>query len=182
VVAAAALHYTTLLEEDATVEAWASFLSGLSEHEGRILLFSRPAVLGSMLHLLHLTTDREIAAVLLELIQELCDDETLACQALELGLLPLLLARLGEGEEEEEWVVLDILALVSSHPEALEALLHPSSPLPPPAAGLAGLGAGQAGRRRRPGLRQLLHQRLQLLQPGQNLCPRHPRHPPSPHL
>jgi len=131
VVAAAALHYTTLLEEDATVEAWASFLSGLSEHEGRILLFSRPAVLGSVLHLLHLTTDREIAAVLLELIQELCDDETLACQALELGLLPLLLARVGEGEEEEESVVLDILALLSSHPEALEALLHHSSPLPP---------------------------------------------------
>lgn len=127
----AALHYTQIQEEDSSVEAWTSLLTGLSDHEGKLLLFSRPNVLGSLLHLLQVTQEEEGLQALLELLHQLCDDETISCQCLELGLLALLLDKLESGGNQElDTGLLDLLALISSHPEALEALLLPCSPLP----------------------------------------------------
>jgi len=135
---AAALHYSNLQatetdqdESGIAVEAWSSFLSGLTEHEGKLVLFCKPVVLASLLHMLKLTRDHEVCQALVDLLQDLADDETFSCQALELGLIDLILARIGSGQEDLETACLDLLALLSSHPEALEQMLLPSSPLPP---------------------------------------------------
>ena len=118
-------------ESGSAVEAWSSFLSGLTEHEGKLVLFCKPVVLASLLHMLELTRDHEVCQALVDLLQDLADDETFSCQALELGLIDLILARIGSGQEDLETACLDLLALLSSHPEALEQMLLPSSPLPP---------------------------------------------------
>ena len=118
-------------ESGSAVEAWSSFLSGLTEHEGKLILFCKPVVLASLLHMLRLTSDHEVCQALVDLLQDLAEDETFSCQALELGLLDLILARIGSGEEDLETACLDLLALLSSHPEPLDQMLLPSSPLPP---------------------------------------------------
>ena len=118
-------------ESGSAVEAWSSFLSGLTEHEGKLVLFCKPVVLASLLHMLRQTSDHEVCQALVDLLQDLAEDETFSCQALELGLIDLILARIGSGQEDLETACLDLLALLSSHPEALEQMLLPSSPLPP---------------------------------------------------
>ena len=118
-------------EKGAAVEAWSSFLSGLTEHEGKLVLFGKPEVLDSLLNMLRLTDDQEVCQALVDLLQDLAEDETFSCQAIELGLVDLILARIGSGQEELETACLDLLALLSSHPEALELMLRPSSSLPP---------------------------------------------------
>ena len=122
---------TDQAEKGAAVEAWSSFLSGLTEHEGKLVLFGKPEVLASLLNMLRLTEDQEVCQALVDLLQDLAEDETFSCQALELGLVDLILARIGSGQEELETACLDLLALLSSHPEALELMLRPSSSLPP---------------------------------------------------
>ena len=118
-------------ESGSAVEAWPSFLSGLTEHEGKLILFCKPVVLASLLHMLRLTSDHEVCQALIDLLQDLAEDETFSCQALELGLLDLILARIGSGQEDLETACLYLLALLSSHPEPLDQMLLPSSPLPP---------------------------------------------------
>ena len=118
-------------ESGSVVEAWSSFLSGLTEHEGKLVLFCKPVVLASLLHMLRQTSDHEVCQALVDLLQDLAEDETFSCQAIELGLIDLILARTGSGQEDLETACLDLLALLSSHPEALEQMLLPSSPLPP---------------------------------------------------
>jgi hypothetical protein len=66
--------------------------------------------------LLRLTGDQAVLQALLDLLQDLCEDEAVSGQALELGLLPLLLDRLGSGPAEPQAACLDLLALLSSHP------------------------------------------------------------------
>ena len=85
----------------------------------------------SLLHMLRLTSDHEVCQALVGLLQDLAEDETFSCQALELGLVDLILVRVNSGQGDLETPCLDLLALLSSHPEALEQMLLPSSPLPP---------------------------------------------------
>lgn len=118
-------------QDEGAVEAWSSFLSGLTEHEGKLILFCKPVVLTSLLHMLRLTSDHEVCQALVDLLQDLAEDETFSCQALELGLVDLILVRTNSGQGDLETACLDLLALLSSHPEALEQMLLPSSPLPP---------------------------------------------------
>jgi len=126
-----ASHFSHLTEESGGVGGWSSLLAGLTQHEGNLLLFARPDVMGSVLHLLHLTRDGETLQTLLELLQEICEDETISVTYLNLGLHQILVNRLHGEEWEDVATCLDILALISSHQLCLEVLLSPSSPLPP---------------------------------------------------
>jgi len=114
---------------ESALESYASFLAGLSDHEGKLQFFSLPPLVKSILNILSLSTSEETLNTTLELLQDLCEDEPLGNVYVEHDLVPLLLSKIEIWPSDLVSSSLDLLALLSSHSSILPRILNPSSPL-----------------------------------------------------
>lgn len=114
---------------EAALESYASYLAGLSDHEGKLQFFSHLPVVQSVVSLLAVSTSEETINTLLELLQELCEDESLGNVYVENDLVNILLLKIDNWPPELVTSSLDVLALLSSHSTILPRILNPTSPL-----------------------------------------------------
>jgi len=115
--------------DEAAMESYASFLAGLSDHEGKLNLFKDLAVVGSITEILAYSKSEETIGSVLELLQELFEDEDLSSAYIEQNFVEILLEKISSWPSELVNSALDLLALLSSHPTILPRILHPTAPL-----------------------------------------------------
>jgi hypothetical protein len=106
------------------VDSFLNFLSGLNDHEGKVMFFNRLPIIRSMMFILKHLKEEESQESLFELLQDLCEDEGISNMFIDYNLLPILLD-LGLQSKQS----LDLLALLSSHPSVLPRILSSDSPL-----------------------------------------------------
>jgi len=115
--------------DEAAMESYASFLAGLSDHEGKLCFFKDLAVVGSINKILACSKSEETISSVLELLQELFEDEDLSSAYIEQNFVEILLEKISSWPSEPVNSALDLLALLSSHPTILPRILHPTSTL-----------------------------------------------------
>jgi len=115
--------------DEAAMESYASFLAGLSDHEGKLVFFEDLAVVGSIAKILASSKSEETISSVLELLQELFENEQISSAYVEQNLVEVLLENISSWPSEQVSSALDLLALLSSHPNILPRILHPTSPL-----------------------------------------------------
>jgi len=113
----------------ASMDSYASFLSGLSDHEGKLDFFLRAPIIGSIIHLFNHSTSEETNSSLIELLQELLEDESLGNAYVDQKLVHILLEKMNTWPADLVTSSLDLLALLSSHSSILPRILNPTSPL-----------------------------------------------------
>jgi len=111
------------------LESYASFLAGLTEHEGKVLLFSTDIFVQSILTILNTSSSVETLGTTLELLQDIFEDESLSNVYVEQNVVALLLSKMDSWPSDVATSSLDLFALLSSHASVLPKILHPSSPL-----------------------------------------------------
>jgi len=105
-------------------QSYSNFICGLSGTEGNLKVLRRSKIIKAMLHIFEHSVDTEVKEMLLELLQELCEDETLSKGLLDEGLLRVFLS---VGFLSKSY--LDLLSLVSSHPSCLPLMTGGDSSL-----------------------------------------------------
>jgi len=114
---------------EAALESYASFLAGLSDHEGKISFFLLLPLAKSIICILSKSTSEETISSILELLQELFEDEFIGNVYAEINMVNILLVKMNIWPSELVTSALDLLALLSSHSSILPKILNPTSPL-----------------------------------------------------
>jgi len=114
---------------EAALESYASFLAGLSDHEGKLQFFTHLPIVQSIVRLLTVSTSEETINTFLELLQELCEDESLGNVYVDNDLVNILLLKIDNWPPELVTSSLDMFALLSSHSTILPRILNPTSSL-----------------------------------------------------
>merc|ERR1719318_1966505 len=114
---------------EAALESYASYLAGLSDHEGKLQFFSHLPLVQSVVRLLTVSTSEETINTVLELLQDLCEDESLGIVYVDKDLVNILLLKIDSWPPELATSSLDVLALLTSHSTILPRILHPTSTL-----------------------------------------------------
>jgi len=115
--------------DEAGMESYASFLGGLSDHEGKHDFFKMIPIIRSIIKLLSSSTSEETISSILDLLQELFEDEQVGNAYVEHNLVDILLKNMNTWPSELEASSLDLLALLSSHSSILPKILNPTSTL-----------------------------------------------------
>jgi len=115
--------------DEAGMENYASFLGGLSDHEGKHDFFKMIPVIRSIIKLLSSSTSEETISSILDLLQELFEDEEVGNAYVENDLVNILLKNINTWPPELVASSLDLLALLSSHSSILPKILNPTSTL-----------------------------------------------------
>jgi len=111
------------------LESYASFLAGLTEHEGKIKFFSLGVVVKSISSILNTSSSEETLVSMLELLQDIFEDESVSNVYVEQNVVSLLLSKINSWPSDVVTCSLDLFALLSSHASVLPRILHSSSPL-----------------------------------------------------
>jgi len=115
--------------DEAAMESYASFLAGLSDHEGKQMFFKSNPIIRSITKILCSSTSEETISSVLDLLQELFEDEEVGNAYVENNVVDILLKNINTWPPELVTSSLDLLALLSSHSSILPRILNPTSPL-----------------------------------------------------
>jgi len=114
---------------ESALESYASFLAGLTDHEGKNHLFSLLPLVKSIIYILQVSTSEETLNTVLELLQDLGEDETVSNVYVKNELVTFLLLKVNIWPTDLVTSTLDLLALLSSYSSILPKILNPTSPL-----------------------------------------------------
>jgi len=115
--------------DEAGMESYASFLGGLSDHEGKHDFFKMIPIIRSIIKLLSSSTSEETISSILDLLQELFEDEQVGNAYVQENFVDILLKNINTWPSELVASSLDLLALLSSHSSILPKILNPTSTL-----------------------------------------------------
>jgi len=115
--------------DEAGMESYASFLGGLSDHEGKHDFFTLIPIIRSIIKLLSSSTSEETISSVLDLLQELFEDEQVGNAYVDHNLVNILLENIKTWPSDLAASSLDLLALLSSHSSILPKILNPTSTL-----------------------------------------------------